>query len=1147
MTNRGKKRALALCLSLALLVGMLPASAFAAEEGPPCENHQQHDDTCGYAVGRPCGHTEHTAACYTDELICGYKVNGGEADREGSLGGDGETDQIATDSGAAHAHTQECCALDCPHERGEHDAACGFVAAHPCGHSCGLCSTVDSGNNSGTSGQNGQKSTASNAAQVLVGAPAPKNIITGNGYSFDKSTGTLTITTNDGTTAWASSSGGLVEDRGTVTAVVLEDGVTAIGNNAFQYCTNLPSVTLPDSLTSIGNDAFSGCRNLSSVTFPDGLISIGNSAFVGCTILETADLSQCADLASIGDRAFSGCEKLKTDLSGCTSLASIGAKAFNSCGELELTSLPAGVTSIGSSAFAYCHGIKEMDLSGCTGLTSLEEAVFQGCWGLKTFTPPDNLASIGDYAFDSCGSLEAANFSGCASLVSVGNRAFQGCGKLTTVTLPDSVNSIGKSAFSGCGGLVHINISNTSVTQINSSTFRDCTALKTFVLPSGLNAIGGNVFQGCTGLGDVNLSGYASMTAIGQQAFYNCTNLTSIHMPSSLTSIDYNAFKNCAALKDLDLSHTDVASIGQEAFSNCTELQSVRLPDSLTSIETFAFWKCAALTSVTFAGNAPSLGTSVFGNTNSGLKIYVPYGATGYDGSGWSGYAGKLVHGTPVTGVTLDKTALTLEPGGTYPLRAMVKPDDASDQTVSWQSSDAAVASVDANGLVTAAAAGTATITATTTNGGFAASCVVTVNQPPAPPPSGDGGGGNSDSSGPSYYSRSLSDAASGVKLSGGSLHESARLTVQAGELHKAGDAGCDLLRSAQAGGHLLGAWDVSLSRGFRGSLTVSLPVEGRDGQTLTVAHCVDGKLTLSNVKVSGSFAKVETDSLSPFAVLDGVYTLAELEALAAPGKENPNTGAGNPFTDVKETDWFFNAVMYVYQGGIMQGTGDTTFSPHDGTTRAQLAVILWRMEGSPAPTGGNPFSDVQPDTWYSQAVAWCSQAELVGGYGGGLFGPGDPISREQLAALLYRYAQYKGWDVSVGEDTNILSYADALSVSEWAIPAVQWACGAGIMDGTTDNRLAPQEGATRAQIAAMLMRLLEKYAPGSVLPATGGTVTPNPGTGVLNAPRTGSSAGAGWLMLALPASAGTAALSLALRRKRREDGDEEQPDPMKA
>ena len=179
------------------------------------------------------------------------------------------------------------------------------------------------------------------------------------------------------------------------------------------------------------------------------------------------------------------------------------------------------------------------------------------------------------------------------------------------------------------------------------------------------------------------------------------------------------------------------------------------------------------------------------------------------------------------------------------------------------------------------------------------------------------------------------------------------------------------------------------------------------------------------------------------------------------------------PFTDVGESDWFYEAVAYVHQKGLMNGTSATTFSPNSGTTRAMTAIILYRLEGSPSSPGeGGAFTDVP--AYYADAVDWCAAQGLVTGYGGGRFGPDDPVTREQLVTLLYRYAQYKKWDVSVGENTNILSYTDAFDISEWAVPAFQWACGADIINGTTDQRLTPKAGATRAQLATVLLRLLK-------------------------------------------------------------------------
>ena len=182
------------------------------------------------------------------------------------------------------------------------------------------------------------------------------------------------------------------------------------------------------------------------------------------------------------------------------------------------------------------------------------------------------------------------------------------------------------------------------------------------------------------------------------------------------------------------------------------------------------------------------------------------------------------------------------------------------------------------------------------------------------------------------------------------------------------------------------------------------------------------------------------------------------------------------PFDDVDDGDWFADAVRFVYENGMMNGTGDTTFAPDATTSRSMIVTILYRLEGEPVVDDAMDFSDVAGDAWYTDAVRWAAGEGIVGGYGNGLFGSDDAVTREQLAAILYRYAVYKGYDVSIGEDTNLLSYDDFEDLSEYAIPAMQWACGAGIVNGTSESTLTPQGEAERAQVAAMLMRFCEQY-----------------------------------------------------------------------
>ena len=180
-------------------------------------------------------------------------------------------------------------------------------------------------------------------------------------------------------------------------------------------------------------------------------------------------------------------------------------------------------------------------------------------------------------------------------------------------------------------------------------------------------------------------------------------------------------------------------------------------------------------------------------------------------------------------------------------------------------------------------------------------------------------------------------------------------------------------------------------------------------------------------------------------------------------------------FKDVKKDDWFYKAVDYVYKKELMNGTGNDEFSPNISTTRGMIVIILYRLEGSPE-VENSTFTDVANTEYYAKAVAWGEANGIVKGYGEGIFGPNDIITREQLAAIMYRYSNYKKYDVSAGEDTNILSYNDISELSEYAVSSMQWACGESLVSGIGNNLLAPRGNATRAQVAMILMRYCEKY-----------------------------------------------------------------------
>ena len=348
MRNRKHTRGLSLLLCAALLAGQLGTTVYAEGSSTGnrevvCEHHPEHTEACGYMEaepGQPCQH-QHTGDCYTNELICGF---------------DDEDTPTATesDASAVHEHTQECYALDCPHERGEHDDTCGYVEdvpGSPCTHSCELCDSQDKENVGGadredgldhsdptleTSEQNNQTTVANDGLMLPVATVSNVTPIEGNGYSFES--GTLTITTNEGTTEWQRN---VSIDKTDVTKVVVESGVTQIWFSAFNGCTNLAQAELPSGVDLIGNGAFQGCGKLVLEKLPGDLTSIGTFAFADCGKLELTELPSGVD--SIGNFAFTGCTGLTSLTLPMPQAPDLGISAF-SVTNLTTIFVPAGAT-----------------------------------------------------------------------------------------------------------------------------------------------------------------------------------------------------------------------------------------------------------------------------------------------------------------------------------------------------------------------------------------------------------------------------------------------------------------------------------------------------------------------------------------------------------------------------------------------------------------------------------------------------------------------------------------------------------------------------------------------------------------------------------------------------------------------------------
>lgn len=263
--------------------------------------------------------------------------------------------------------------------------------------------------------------------------------------------------------------------------------------------------------------------------------------------------------------------------------------------------------------------------------------------------------------------------------------------------------------------------------------------------------------------------------------------------------------------------------------------------------------------------------------------------------------------------------------------------------------------------------------------------------------------------------------------------------------------------------------YKVTTSAVNNGGVNAS-PSNAEKGATITITLSPDKGYKLDKLTVTDGSGK----TVSTVKKSDTVYTFTMPASAVKVGVsyvKATETPSGTKFNDVSANDWFASAVDYVTGKGMMNGTADNTFSPKAHTTRGMVVTVLYRLENQPS-TSAASFTDVASGAYYANAVAWANANGIVSGYGSGKFGPNDKVTREQLAAILYRYAQYKKYDVSGAKSLD--GYTDAQSVSSYAVPALQWANAAGIVTGKSGSKLDPKGNATRAEVAAMLMRFCE-------------------------------------------------------------------------
>lgn len=391
--------------------------------------------------------------------------------------------------------------------------------------------------------------------------------------------------------------------------VVIEEGVTEIGVDAFSVCTSLETVTLPQSLQKIGEKAFSYCTSLKTINIPDSVNVIGPKAFYFCKSLTSIDIPE--GITEIGYATFCYAENLTT-VNIPASVTRIGDVAFQNCGFTSMD-VPATVKELGEGAFSTCRSLENVTVPAET----VSKKAFYYCDSLKNVTLTNDVKTIGEEAFRQCTSLESIEIP--SSVTELGTCAFKNCFALKTAVIKGGTvkgSSVTEATFYNCTALETLVISDNATLDASFNAQYSKPTLKTVKIGKG--EIGISAFNGCPNLATVELGD--GVTSIGKNAFLRCTALTSITIGDRVISIGDSAFNGCTALEAANIGS---GSIGASAFQNCSNLANVTLGDGVTSIGTNAFLKCTALTSISIGNSVKTIESYAFSACSSLSEVTI--------------------------------------------------------------------------------------------------------------------------------------------------------------------------------------------------------------------------------------------------------------------------------------------------------------------------------------------------------------------------------------------------------------------------------------------------------------------------------------------------------------------------------------------
>lgn len=559
--------------------------------------------------------------------------------------------------------------------------------------------------------------------------------------------------------------------------VSIPGSVIEIGGTAFSECTSLTELVIPNSVTTIGRNAFSSCAKLEKVNLPNRLTNIGYRAFYDCNALTEIEIPKSLETTEVtlegNGGVFINCTGLKT-IRFEEGTSKIPLFLFAHCSGLEEIVIPDTVNKIERCAFFDCSNLVKVTIPD--GVTEIGNSAFKDCVSLTGIVLPDSVVSIGTSVFENCSALSEATLSQQMTTIPTG--LFRKSG-IRTIEIPTAVTAIEASAFQECASLSEIKLSG-QLKSIGASAFRDCTALAEVTLPDSIQTIGNYAFNNCDALTAITIPD--SVTSLGNYIFAECELLKDVTLGTGITTIPSYAFNLCPSLEKIVLPYC-ITTINANAFTNCTSLTEVTIPRVTKTIANNAFSYFDRLTIYGVSGTyaetyADSVGakfvnseknaTEVRLNTTelklaNGKKTKLILSVTPSDFTdevSWKSSAEDVVAventgeitakklGTatikvtvgrfsascivtvtqPVTSINLNPSSLSLEAGDTKKLTATVLPDTAENKEIAWSTSDDRIASVDAQGTVTAHLKGTATITATAQDGsGVSRSCSVEV------------------------------------------------------------------------------------------------------------------------------------------------------------------------------------------------------------------------------------------------------------------------------------------------------------------------------------------------------------------------------------------------------------------------------------